>query len=203
MSRTAYDWSKLFNLFQPPAPNPQTSPAAFRDLTTVLSAIGEAVWNGAVLRQDALITRQVTVVAKAHGVGGYLPYIWYSIFRQSKNWPAMSFNDQRGLVQLSRILVMAGSVPSYSAGLTVPPDALEGAVDETLKSLAGWMTTGFRETVKKSYLSIIEKFTPEASAAMNLTSPNAAAVRSMFESVLKKDPRAISTSYGGYLSTII
>jgi hypothetical protein len=112
-----------------------------------------------VLKQGSAFVRQVAVEADNAGVPlEWLPYVFFVIREQRRDWPPMGAGAERALGVGRDIMEASGSTPSYREILGVPPSEIESALDAALQRLATWCLSTLAISIGKGFADLLKKY---------------------------------------------
>lgn len=196
-NRFAVNWERTFEiLYGHPADKAEPKHlGVFRKLATDLAAT--------LAKRDREIIRQVVIEARLVGLKSYLQYVFYLLMEHSQHWPHLSSEKKDALLAIQEILVQSGNVPTYTDGLTMPPEGLEAAADEALNKIATWGVQILSTSIYKEYKNLVRKYSP--SILKNIYNETSGLskedfVATWFESTLDASPMALP--HGHYLSSV-
>jgi len=116
-------------------------------------------FEAVVLKQGKAFVRQVAIESDKAGVPmEWLPYIFFLLKEQRKNWPDMPKKQERALAVGRDIMDAAGDTPPYHAALRLPPSEIEEAVDTAFQNLALWCQTILASTIGQGLVKIFKKY---------------------------------------------
>ena len=198
-------WREIFRkeVRQEPLP---TSPSDTYDAENrLLAYIGQDFWN-VVRGQSKATVRQIVTTAKKEGLpSAYLQYLFWVLVKQRKTWPSLPQTQYLSLIQAIEVVQVEGDMPNYRQGLQVIPPQYEKTVQEIIRALAAWASTGLLVAIMGGYWEIFRARKQEAEvlfASRGVPSNKTVGVlRAFFEDTLQQAP--LGFPHGGKLLSLL
>jgi hypothetical protein len=155
-------------------------------------------------QSKAVIREIVTRAARAGLPQETLQYIFFLFTERPKEWPPMPADQKQALMAARSLVQEANDVPTYTDGLQLPPESLEGAIDGVLQGVGAWAAKTLGKELRGAYKSVLKRYAPEFQAVLpdsldkRHTLPY---LEALFESLLANHPRTFTN--GHFLTNIV
>lgn len=158
-----------------------------------------------ILPQSKAVVREVVTQAARAGLPQEsLQYLFFLLVERPKEWPAMPADQKQALMAARSILQETNDVPTYTDGLQLPPESLEGAINGVLQSIGAWAAKNLGKELRGAYKGVLKRYAPEFQSSLpegidkRHTVPY---LEALFESLLENHPRAFPN--GHFLTNIV
>jgi len=189
MAVTASKMDRIFQLLYGHKPG-QAEPAQLKAARKVAAHLYKLILP----QSKAVIREVVTRAAQAGLPQAALQYIFFLLMERPKEWPNMPGDQKKALMAARNIIQEANEVPTYTDGLQLPPEELEGAIDGVLQGVGAWASKTLGKELRGLYRGVLKKYTsafkevlPEGMGGRH-TLPY---LEALFESMLENQTRAI------------
>ena len=142
----------------------RNDPATFEARHHLISMVGKDYLDEILGHSPAIVQHIKTAAQKAGVPEAYLPYLFWLIMKQDKNWPTMEPRVKEALQAARWILDSAPApgqpkiVPPY---LKIPPSGEEGKVSAAIIMVAKWCYGLLTEQFRMAYMTILRKYGPK------------------------------------------
>jgi len=133
------------------------------EMSTLKGMASEFAW--AAYKLAPTFIRQVAVEGTRAGLPKEtIPYLYWVIFDNYRNWPPLQEKPKQALVMAKTIAGSAGGIPNYGKNLPIPAKSEETLVDRALVGVAAWCLTTMVPSLKRSWNETVSsnaKFLPK------------------------------------------